>query len=332
MFPTVLRTIARFASCLAPLSLGLGAVDAAAQNFPSGPITIKVGYSAGGPADAATRELQGALQAALRQPVIIENQPGAGGSLAALGALKAAPDGHTLLVLTGNDLILGPLLFASAHYKMEEFTLVHPLIFSEFVLVTGHDAAPPDFDTLVRDARSSPREYSFGNWGVGSMPHLIAGDFRNQTGVKTLDVPYKGAAPIAADLIGKQIDYAFLPLAGATQSMIDSGKLRAVGLASKTRSANLPQVKAAGESQSLRDFDYMVWPGLFVHSATPRPIVERLNAIIGGVVNSAPYQKWSRETGNRPMVLMNLTQAAEFYASEQGRSRRLAAALKLTPQ
>jgi tripartite-type tricarboxylate transporter receptor subunit TctC len=287
--------------------LAISSQHAIAQDFPTKPITIKVGYPAGGPADTAARQLQPALQA-------------------------SASDGHTLLVLTGNDLILSPIVLAAARYKPEEFKLVHPLIFSEFVLVTGHDNAPADFDAFIREARAGRKELSFGNWGVGSTPHLIASDFSKQAGVKVLDVPYKGAGPIASDLIGKQIDYAFLPLAGATQSMIEGGKLKAVGLASKARTQNLPNLKSAGESQYLTNFDYMVWPGVFVPAGTSPQITAKLNSAIGAIVNGSAYQKWSRKAGNRAMTPMNVQQAVEFFGTERDRSNGLAAAMKIIPQ
>ncbi len=302
------------------------------QEFPSKPITIKVGYSAGGPADTAVRPLLAALQSALGQPVIVENLPGAGGSLAAQAALKAPADGHTLVVLVGNDMIMNPLVLSSARYKATDFRLIHPLIFSDVVLVTAHDAPATDFDAFVHQARAANRELSFGNWGVGSMAHLMAGDFGNQTGVKVLDVTYKGAAPMVTDLMGKQIDYAFLPLAGSAQGMIDSGKLKPIGVASRGPISNLPNVKPAGDSKYLKNFEYMVWIGVFVPEGTPANVSTKLNTVFSTLINEPSYQKWSRETGNKPMVQMSLRQANDFLSSERDRSNSLARTLKITPQ
>lgn len=296
------------------------------------PLSLKVAYSAGGPADSAARQLQVPLQAALGQTVIVENAPGAGGSLATMAYLNTPPDGTTLLVLTGNDAILNPLSLGSAKYKTEDLRLVHPLIVSEFVLVSGNLQAPSGIDALVAQAKSAGRELSFGNWGVGSSPHLITEDLRNQTGIRLLDVPYRGVAPMVQDLIGRQLDYAFLPLAGSTQGMIEGGKLKAIAMASPTRTANLPDVPAAGESKLLKGFDYTVWPGIFVHASTPEAVVVKLHQHISVIVGGSAYQKWSRETGNKSLSPMTLKEAAAFYAAEQSRSRRLAAAMKLVPQ
>ncbi|NDZ17639.1 hypothetical protein C7T35_36865 [Variovorax sp. WS11] len=295
-------------------------------------ISLKVAYSAGGPADTAARQMQVPLQAALEQTVIVENAPGAGGSLATMAYLATPPNGTTLLVLTGNDAVLNPLSLSSAKYRSEHLRPIHPLIVSEFVLVTGNPQPPSGIDALVAHAKAAPKELSFGNWGIGSSPHLITEDLRAQTGIKLLDVPYKGVAPMVQDLIGRQLDYAFLPLAGTTQGMIESGKLKAVAMASPTRTVNLPDVPAAGESKLLKGFDYTVWPGVFVHAATPEAVVKKLHQHISTIVGSAAYQKWSRETGNKSLSAMSLNEVTALYASEQSRSKRLAAAMKLAPQ
>lgn len=307
-----------------------GAVPSWAQS--SRAISMKIGYSAGGPADTAARQLQLPLQTALSQTVIVENQPGAGASIAIMQYLTLPADGMTLLVATGNDVVLNPLALKSAKYKPEDLRLVHPLIVSEFVLVTGNPQGPVGIDAFVTQAKSGGKGLSIGNWGVGSSPHLIAEDLRSQTGLKLLDVPYKGVAPIVQDLIGRQLDYAFLPLAGTTQGMITSGKLKAVAIASPTRTTNLPDVPAAGESKLLKGFDYTVWPGVFVQASTPEATVARLHQHISAIVGGGEYQKWSRETGNKPLVAMSLRDVAALYAQEQARSKRLAASAHLVPQ
>lgn len=313
--------------------LGTVAAPANAENFPSRPISIKVAYSAGGGADVATRQLAVPLQRSIGQAVVVENLPGAGGSVATMAYLKGPADGYTLLGLTGNDAILNPLALSSAKYRPEDLRLVHPLIFSDFVLVTAMDRPPKGIDELVAMAkRPGAKEFSFGNWGVGTTPHLAAADLRVQTGIASLDVPYKGGAPIVQDLLGRQLDFAFLPLAGSTLDMIRSGKLKAVAMATRERNASLPDVPAAGESKLLKNFDYKVWPGIFVRKETPEPVVAMLHQQISRIVNGDAYQKWSRDTGNQPMVPMTLAEASAFYQAERQRNARIVASIKLKPQ
>ncbi|MGH8785243.1 MAG: Bug family tripartite tricarboxylate transporter substrate binding protein [Cupriavidus necator] len=306
---------------------------ASAESFPSRPISVKVAYSAGGGADVATRQLAAPLQRAIGKAVVVENLPGAGGSVATMAYFKGPADGYTLLALTGNDAILNPLALSSAKYRPEDLRLVHPLIFSDFVLVTAMERPPKGIDDLVAMARRpGAKELSFGNWGMGTLPHLAAADLRVQTGIATLDVPYKGGAPIIQDLLAHQLDFAFLPLAGSTLEMIRSGKLKAVAMATRARNPSLPEVPAAGESKLLKNFDYKVWPGIFVRKETPEPIVAMLHRHIAMIVNGGPYQQWSRETGNQPMVPMTLAEATAFYQAERQRNARVVAAMKLVPQ
>ncbi|ANN67101.1 tripartite tricarboxylate transporter substrate binding protein [Bordetella bronchialis] len=307
--------------------------NAAADTFPSQNIVIKVGYPAGGGGDVAARQLSGQLQHILGKPVVIENQGGAGGSVATMTYLRQPADGHYLVVLTGNDAVMNPIVSASAKYRPDELRLLHPLIFSDLVLVTARDDAPGNIDELIARMKApGAAEYSFGNWGIGSTPHLAAADFRAQAGIQSLDVPYKGISPIVQDLIGKGLDYAFIPLISSVLDMIRSGRLKAVSMATAGRNPLLPDVPAAGESKVLKAFDYKVWPGIFVNAKTPQPVVETLHAAISSVVNGERYQKWSVETGNRPMTPMTLAQADAFYQDELARNQRLAAMMKLSPQ
>lgn len=332
MIEPVKRFLVRCAALAVGSCLTLFVQSAAGQEYPTKIISLKVGYSAGGPADAIARQLQQGLQTALGQTVIVENVPGAGGSLAAQAALRLPADGHSVVIIVGNDLIVNPLVFSSAKYKPTDFKLIHPLVLSNVALVTGHDNPPADFDAVVTQARAANKELSFGNWGTGSMGHLISADFANQTGIRVVDVPYKGSAPMLADLIGKQIDYAFQPLAGPVLGMIESGKLKTVGIASDSRVTQLPKVMAAGESKNLKNFNYMVWIGAFVLAGTPQHIVTKLNSAFSSVVNGDAYQKWSRESGNRPMIKMDEQQASQFFNTEYNRATNLARSIKITPQ
>jgi tripartite-type tricarboxylate transporter receptor subunit TctC len=309
------------------------AFAAASDPFPTHPVVIKVAYPAGGGADVATRQLTQRLSQALGQTVVIENLGGAGGSVATLAFLRQPADGYQLLSLTGNDAVMNPMTSAAAKYKPENLRLVHPLIISDFALVSARDDAPASLDALIARMKApGAPEYSFGNWGVGSTPHLAAEDFRRQAGVKTLDVPYRGVSPIVQDLLGKGLDFAFLPVISSVLDLIRAGKLKVVGMGTAARNQQLPDVPSAGDSKILKNFDYKVWPGVFVHSTTPEPIVAKLHTAISAVVNSPEYQKWSVDSGNNPMTPMSLAQAEAFYRDELARGRRLAAAMNLQPQ
>lgn len=310
-----------------------GSQSTRADTFPSSPLTLTVAYPAGGGADISSRALAGPLQKLLGQTVVVENRGGAGGSIATQGFLQQKPDGYRLLALTGNEALMNPIVLASTRYDPKQLRLIHPMIFSDLVLVTGKKDAPSDIDSLIRlIQKPGTPEYSFGNWGIGSPPHLAAADFRTQANVGSLDVQYKGVSPIVQDLIGGQLDYAFLPLIASVLDMIRSDRLKAVSMATTTRHPLLPDVPAAGESKVLKDFDYHVWPAVFVQQDTPEPIVQKLHQAVSQVINGDEYQRWSVSTGNRPMTAMTLEQAADFYRTELERVKRLSVVLNIKPQ
>lgn len=315
------------------VAASMAADPSLAQSAQGQPVMLTVGYAPGGGADVSARQLSAPLQKVMGQTVVVENRAGAGGSIAALYYMQQPKDRNHMLVLTGNDAIMNPVVLAAAKYDPKELRLLHPLIFSDVVLVSARADAPDSMDKLIELIRKSGgTEYSFGNWGIGSTPHLAAEDFRDQAGVKTIDVQYRGIAPIVQDLVGGQIDYAFIPLISSVLDMIRSGKLKAVSMATPTRNPSLSDVPGTEESKILKNFDYRVWPGVFVHRSTPEPVVEELQKSVASVVNGEAYQKWSVDTGNRPMTPMNLAQAEAFYLNEMTRSQKLAAKMKLAQQ
>lgn len=322
-----LRRIASSSLIAASCSVAL---PAGAESFPSKPIVITVGYPAGGGADVSARQLSAPLQQLLGESVVVENRAGAGGYVATQTYLRHRKDGYNLLVLTGNDAVMNPVVQSSAKYDPKELRLLHPLIMSDVVLVTGRTDAPSDIDTLIEKIKQpGGPEYSFGNWGIGTTSHLAAVDFRIQAGIKTLDVPYGGISPIVQDLIGGNVDYAFIPLISTVLDMVRSGRLKAVSTATSSRNPSLPDVPSAGESRILKNFDYQVWPAVFIHRDTPEPIAEQLQHAVASVVNSEKYQKWSVDTGNRSMTPMDMDQANVFYQGELERSWRLSGAMNL---
>ena len=295
-------------------------------------LTVKVGYAAGGGADIATRKMTANLAKVLGQTVIVENQGGASGSVATSAYLRLPPSGANLLGVTGDDAILAPLNMASVTYRQDQLRLVYPLRFVDVVLITAHDKAPvgvEQFAAAVKDMRQPP---TFGNWGTGSTPHLAAADLRSRIGVQGVDVPYRGQAPVIQDLLGKQIDYAFVPLNGPSIDLIKAGKVKAVFIASAQRNPSLPDIPAAGESKAISNFLYRIWPAIFTHSGTPNDIVSKLHKSIAEVVHSTYYQQWCAETGSGPFQPMSAGESDLFYKKETERMKQVVKAIGLKPQ
>lgn len=305
----------------------------AAQTYPNRPVTVKVAYPPGGPADVAARKLQPGLQGALKQPFVMENVPGAGGSIAARAVLGAAPDGYTLLVTTGNDAILAPLTVKAARYAATDLRLISVIFPTDFALVTSADHDFKDVDALVQASQAGgAREMTYGTWGHGSAPHLVGVDFIASTGARILDVPYKGAAPVVAALLSRQIDMAFVPLAANVLSLVAAGKIRVVGIANTQRNPHLPQVPTLNEGKTLRNFVYSAWAGLFVPASMPESVVASLSQTMERLVQEPEFQAFIRESGALPVTPLTASQAAALYRAEAEKYASVARSIKLEPQ
>lgn len=293
---------------------------------------LRVAYPAGGPADTAARKLQAKLGAALGQTVIIENVPGAGGAIGAANVLNAPPDGNTLLVTTGNDLILAPLAISQVKYKSENYRLLATILPTDFTLVTNADHSYKNLDDLIERSKASGKDLSFGSWGHGSAPYLVNADFKLSTGIKLLDVPYKGAAPVIQALLSKEIDMAFVPLAPSVIEMIKTGKIKAIGVANTQRNPNLPDVPTLGEGKYLKNFVYSAWAGVFIPRTVPEPTAQALARHLGEIVSSEEYQKFLQEAAALPVKALTLDQANSYYQAETSKFKSIASRIGLSPQ
>lgn len=317
--------LAAFVLCAAPGAL--------AQEYPTRPVTIKVAFPAGGPADAAIRAANVVLQRSLGQPLVSENVPGATGSISAMAVLNASPDGYTLLGTTGSDFVVAPFTVASAKYQPESFKLLGVVGMSDFVLVSSPAYAFKNIDELIDYAKKpGNKALTLGHWGKGSTAHIVGADFQARTGATFLEVPYKGAAPALSDVIGGHLDLTFAPLGGATLELIQSGKVKAIAVASEKRNPGLADVPTVNESARIKNFEYSIWSALFAPPNTPQTIVARLNAALNDWITSADNQARVKLNASRRMEPMNLAETAAFQKSEQDKFSSIARSLKLELQ
>jgi tripartite-type tricarboxylate transporter receptor subunit TctC len=317
------------AACLAASA----ALAAAAEPYPTKPIFIKTAFPAGGPADASIRAASVVLQRALGQPLISENLPGANGSLAAMNVLKASADGYTLLGTTGTDFLVAPLTMAAAKYKLDNFRLIGVVGISAIVLVSSAAHAFKNVDELIDHAKKhTAKPLAIAHWGSGSTPHIVGADFQARTGTSFNEIPYKGAAPVLADIGGSQVDLTFIPLGGPVLGMIQSGKLKAIGLASDKRNPALPDVPTLNESRHLKNFEYSLWSAVLAPANTPEPVVARLTNAMNEWVSSPENATRIATNASRRLEPMSVQQAAAFLKSEHDKFNRVAKSLKLDPQ
>lgn len=309
------------------------ALPCGAQTYPSRLLTIDVPFPAGGAAEVAFRQLQPDLQAQLGQAVVIENVPGAGGSIGVQKVLASPADGHTLLGHTGSDLVLAPMAMSAVKYDPQQLRLVAPVGATDLVLVSAPRLAFKNADELVAYCRQpGARELAIGHWGRGSTPHIVGADFQNRAKVKWLEVPYKGVAPIIPDLVGGVVDLSFLPVAGPTLGLIRSGKVNAIGIASARRNPALPDVPVLSESAALQGFEHSLWSGLFVRRQVGDAEITKLTQALHRAMQTQGFASFMKEQAARAFEPMTPVQADQFFRRESERLSDIARLIKLQPE
>ena len=250
--------------------------------FPEKPITLIVPYPAGGATDTIARKLQEPLSKILGQVVLVENKPGAGTAIGAAFAAKSPADGYTLLISSNTTFTVNPALKDNLQYDaLKNFEGVGVVGTSPLVLIANPKLAANNIQELVSLAKNEPGKLSIGSFGNGTTSHLAAEMFKVMAGVDIVHVPYKGSAPAMTDLIGGQIPLTF-DTNVAAMPVIASGKVKALGIASKTRSPQMPDVPAIAES-GYPDFEMVPW----VVIVAPRGLPAEVQRKLGGALESA---------------------------------------------
>jgi tripartite-type tricarboxylate transporter receptor subunit TctC len=257
-------------------TLALAPVIAGAQTWPDKPIRLVVPFSAAGPTDVAARLIEPKLRELLKQPVIIDNRVGATGAIGSEFVAKAAPDGYTLLLGTSSTMAASPNLNPKLSYDpLRDFAPVSIIAHIENVLVVNPNVPVKTVTELIAYAKANPGKLSYATSGVGSTYHLATELFKSQTGIDLLHVPYKGAAPAAADVMGGQVSLMFDALSSALAN-IKAGKIRALGIASAKRNPELPDVPTITEA-GVPGYVTTIWLALYLPAKTPQAIVAKLN-------------------------------------------------------
>jgi tripartite-type tricarboxylate transporter receptor subunit TctC len=255
--------------------------SALAQSYPARPVRIIVPFPAGGAVDTVARALGQKLGDSWKQPVLVDNRPGAGGNIAADFVAKAPADGYTALITTHGFAISPSLYRKLAFDAVRDFAPVTQLISSYVVLVANPRLPAVSLADLIALVKSQPGAINYGSTGIGAPPHLLGELFKSMTGTDMLHVPYKGDAPLAQALLAGEVQVAFMPLAGVVPH-VKSGRLRALGVTSKTRSQTLPEVPTIMEAGIA--FESTGWLGLFVPAAAPRDVVNQLQRDLASAV------------------------------------------------
>ncbi|MBI3935377.1 MAG: tripartite tricarboxylate transporter substrate binding protein [Betaproteobacteria bacterium] len=294
--------------------------DAMGQSFPTGPLRIVSPYPPGGGTDILARAIGQKLNERFGQPVVVENRPGANGTVGAAFVAKAPPDGYTILFVPAGY-AANPSLYRNLPYdQARDFAPVSLLASGPLVLVVHPSLPARSVKELVALAKSRPGEINFGSAGTGSLPHLSAELFNAMSRVKMVHVPYKGAPPAFVDLISGQIHVYFMNVLSSLP-MLKAGKLRALGVTSPGRSPIAPELPAIAEA-GLPGFDMTNWYGMLVPGATPRQVISRLHQEVAWALNLPELKE--RLTGQGMTVVASAPeQFVEFLVRETSKYRRI---------
>ena len=323
-----------FKNLLGGLFVAVSALGSAwAQNYPIKPISLVVPYPAGGPSDFFARKVQPDAAHRLGQPMIIENIGGAGGAIGMSKLINAPADGYTLSAGSPMELVLAPLAIQGVKYKPEDFKLVAQFTTTNTILVVRNSLNLKTVDELLAYARkNTDKPLSYGSVGPGSLYHLIGEKFSQLTKLQMLHVPYKGIAPLITDLMGGQIDMAFLPLGGSIPQTILDGKIQGVAVTAKTPHPLFKQFPPMAAMKGLEAMDFDIWAGIQVHKNTPDHVVSALNKAFYAAVEVPETRKAFEANGNVVLASRSPAELARIYQGEIDRYRAIARSINLQPQ
>ena len=273
----------------------------AADAFPTKPIRIVVPFPPGGPADVLARTVGDRIAAALGQPVVVDNRPGAGGNIGMELVAKAAPDGHTLALAPAGNLTVNPSLYRNVPYDVgRDFASVTVIAAVPNVLVVNPQVPAKDLAELIAYAKANPGKLNYSSPGPGSGAHLAGELLKSSAGIDIVHVPYSGIAPAVTAVIAGDVQLMF---AGAPSALpqVAGGKLRALAVASPMRIASAPALPTLSEA-GLPGFDVTSWYSIVAPAATPPAVVERLQKEIARALTSPDVKAKLTGIGAEPIA------------------------------
>lgn len=309
MFPITRR----HALALGGSSMLLPSVSHAQANWPTGPVTFVVGYAAGGSTDINARELAHVMTPVIGQQIIIENKGGAAGSIGLRAVANAKPDGQTLFVAVGTNVIINPHVQKGMIDTLAALAPVCQITDYQYVLVVGNSVPVKNAAELVALAKKDPEKLTFSSSGVGGNNHLAGALFAEAAGIKITHVPYKGTGPAVADVINGQITMNFSSLPPAV-SQVKGGNLKALAVTGNKRVSSLPDVPTLKE----QGIDVVVtsWQGLFAPAKTPPDILDKIDKATKQAMKNPKWEEALARDGLEMPPDRTRAQFAKFVGEE----------------
>jgi tripartite-type tricarboxylate transporter receptor subunit TctC len=307
--------------------LAVIAIPAAAQTYPAKPVRVVVPFAPGG-VDVTARLIAERLTVSLGQPFVVENRPGAGGSVGAKVVASADPDGYTLMFSTPGPVVVSPLINRNAGYDTLKDLVPVAIVSQSPLLLVVHPSVPArTVKELVAHAKANPGKVHFPSPGFGTQPHLVGEMFKQLTGVDIVHVPYRGSAPAITDLLGGQMQFYFDNFANVLQH-VESGKLRALAVSGDTRNPKLPNVPTMGQS-GYGGIVATYWNGMLAPARTPPAVLAKLNAAVNKTLAAPEVRAALQRLGSEPKAATSQEFAA-FVADEIQRWRKVVRDAKIT--
>jgi tripartite-type tricarboxylate transporter receptor subunit TctC len=303
----------KLAVFLASLALAGAAL---AQSYPSRPVKVVVPWPPGQATDIAARMLAMKLQEALGQPFVIDNRPGAGGSLGTAVAATSPADGYTLLAASSGPISIMPSLQKLTYEPLKEFVLIGLITRNSYALVVNPSFPAANAKEFIALLKANPDKYTFASSGTGATGHLLGELFNSTAQVKARHIPYKGAGPALTDVMSGQVDYTIETVA-ATVGHVKSGRLKALGVSTAKRAAAMPEVPTIAEAAGL-DYDAGAWIGYAAPAGVPREILLKLSAEMQKALQTPELKERLLSAGLDP-VSITLDELPAFMRHEQER-------------
>jgi tripartite-type tricarboxylate transporter receptor subunit TctC len=282
---------------IASLCLITVAATATAQDYPTRPVRIVVGFTAGGPTDVPARFLADKLSAALGKPVIVENKPGAGSMLATYDLLSQPRDGYTLLICTYFDPV-NTLLYKKARYKVSDIAPVTLIAKYDYGIAVSANNPAQNFSQLVQYAKQNPGKLNYGHLGIGSTQNILAKKLEKVTGMSMTAIPYKGAADALQEVVAGRLDL-FIGPPLVVMPLFQSKLIKELAVTGPERLSSVAEVPTLTESGI--PLVAFAWLGVCAGSGTPQPIIDLLNSKLVPIINSSEYREMIEKSGSTPI-------------------------------
>jgi tripartite-type tricarboxylate transporter receptor subunit TctC len=287
------------AVCLA--TLAFSAAASLAQEYPARAIRIIVPFGAGGPADVAARVLGNALQESLKQAIVIENRPGAGAVIGTQEAVKSAPDGYTLLMMSNTQTANESLVPQRKYELMRDLAPIAPINTSDLVIVVHPQVAAKTLKEFIALAKSQPGKLNYASSGQGTPYHMAGELFKTMAGIDLVHVPYRNSGEARNGVIGGQVQM-MIDAVTTMAPNVTQGQVRALATTGKGRSGVLPEVPTVEEA-GLPGYEATIWLGLMAPTGTPKPIIDKLNDAINAAIQRPEIVKLWADQGAAPMSM-----------------------------